>query len=174
MPPEIEQDAADTTAVHVISRDEAGAVVATGRLLLRGSAAVIGRMAADPAARGRGYGAAVLAELHRQAVSGGATEVELHAQVTARGFYERAGYAPSARSTRRPVSRTSRCGEVDDSRGSIAARNERGAGRGAESDRRTPAAVNRARIRRVGGRRARDGCDGSVRWEETRSVRPSA
>jgi predicted GNAT family N-acyltransferase len=94
VPPEIEQDDADTTAVHVISRDEAGAVVATGRLLLRGSAAVIGRMAADRAARGRGYGAAVLAELHRQAVVRGATEVELHAQVTARGFYERAGYAP--------------------------------------------------------------------------------
>jgi predicted GNAT family N-acyltransferase len=93
VPPEIEQDDADTTAVHVISRDEAGAVVATGRLLLRGSAAVIGRMAADRAARGRGYGAAVLAELHRQAVVRGATEVELHAQVSARGFYERAGYA---------------------------------------------------------------------------------
>jgi predicted GNAT family N-acyltransferase len=93
VPPEIEQDDADTTAVHVLSRDDSGAVVATGRLLLRGSAAVIGRMAADRAARGRGYGAAVLAELHRQAVVRGATEVELHAQVSARGFYERAGYA---------------------------------------------------------------------------------
>jgi predicted GNAT family N-acyltransferase len=93
VPPELEQDDADTTAVHVLSRDDAGAVVATGRLLLRGSAAVIGRMAADRAARGRGYGAAVLAELHRQAVVRGATEVELHAQVSARGFYERAGYA---------------------------------------------------------------------------------
>jgi predicted GNAT family N-acyltransferase len=93
VPPEIEQDDADSTAVHVLSRDDAGAVVATGRLLLRGSAAVIGRMAADRAARGRGYGAAVLAELHRQAVVRGATEVELHAQVSARGFYERAGYA---------------------------------------------------------------------------------
>jgi predicted GNAT family N-acyltransferase len=92
VPPEIEQDAADEEAVHVLSRDDAGAVVATGRLLVRGAGASIGRMAADPAVRGRGHGAAVLAELHRQAVLRGVTEVELHAQVTARRFYERAGY----------------------------------------------------------------------------------
>ena len=92
VPPEIEQDDADATAVHVLSRDAAGRVVATGRLIERGGAAVIGRMAADPAVRGRGHGAAVLVELHRQAALRGHREVELHAQVTARGFYERAGY----------------------------------------------------------------------------------
>jgi len=92
VPPEIEQDAADSWAVHVLSRDDGGRVVATGRLLVRGRTAGIGRMATDPAVRGRGHGAAVLAELHRQAVLRGVTEVELHAQVTARGFYERAGY----------------------------------------------------------------------------------
>ena len=92
VPPEIEQDAEDATAVHVLSRDAGERVVATGRLLVRGGSAVIGRMAADPAVRGRGHGSAVLAELHRQALLRGVTVVELHAQVTARGFYERAGY----------------------------------------------------------------------------------
>jgi predicted GNAT family N-acyltransferase len=92
VPPEIEQDAADATAVHVLSRDGAGRVVATGRLLVRGSTAGIGRMAADASVRGLGYGAAVLEELHRQAVLRGVTVVELHAQVSARRFYERAGY----------------------------------------------------------------------------------
>ena len=92
VPPEIEQDAADATAVHVLSRDGSGRVVATGRLLVHGRTAGIGRMAADAAVRGRGHGAAVLAELHRQAVLRGVTEIELHAQLTARGFYERAGY----------------------------------------------------------------------------------
>ena len=92
VPPEVEQDAADEWAVHVLSRDDAGRVVATGRLLVRGAGASIGRMAADAAVRGQGHGAAVLAELHRQAVLRGVTEVELHAQVSARGFYERAGY----------------------------------------------------------------------------------
>jgi predicted GNAT family N-acyltransferase len=92
VPPEIEQDAADATAVHVVSRDATGPVVATGRLIVRDGRAVIGRMAADAAVRGRGHGAAVLAELHRQAARLGFTEVELHAQVSAQGFYERAGY----------------------------------------------------------------------------------
>ena len=93
VPPEVERDARDATAVHVLSRDAAGRVVATGRLLVDGERASIGRMAADAAVRGRGHGAAVLAELHRQAVLRGVREVELHAQVTARRFYERAGYA---------------------------------------------------------------------------------
>jgi predicted GNAT family N-acyltransferase len=92
VPPEIEQDDRDATAVHVLSRDDAGRVVATGRLLPDGDRAGIGRMAADPRVRGRGHGAAVLAELHRQAVARGVREIELHAQVPARGFYERAGY----------------------------------------------------------------------------------
>ncbi len=92
VPPEIEQDAADATAVHVLSRDDAGRVVATGRLLVHGRTAGIGRMAADASVRGRGHGAAVLAELHRQATLRGVAEIELHAQVSARGFYERAGY----------------------------------------------------------------------------------
>jgi predicted GNAT family N-acyltransferase len=92
VPPEIEQDDRDATAVHAVSRDASGRVVATGRLLVDGERASIGRMAADPAVRGRGHGAAVLAELHRQAALLGVREVELHAQVTARRFYERAGY----------------------------------------------------------------------------------
>jgi predicted GNAT family N-acyltransferase len=95
VPAELEHDAADATAVHAVSRDDTGVVVATGRLLLDAAGpgrAVIGRMAADPAARGRGHGAAVLAVLQREAAVRGQTEVELHAQVTARRFYERAGY----------------------------------------------------------------------------------
>jgi predicted GNAT family N-acyltransferase len=92
VPPEIERDDADATAVHVLSRDDGGRVVATGRLVVRDGRAVIGRMAADATARGRGYGAAVLTELHRQALRLGFGEVELHAQVSARGFYEQAGY----------------------------------------------------------------------------------
>jgi predicted GNAT family N-acyltransferase len=92
VPPEIERDDADATAVHALSRDAAGRVVATGRLVVRDGVGVIGRMAADREHRGRGHGAAVLAELHRQALRMGLTATELHAQVGARGFYERAGY----------------------------------------------------------------------------------
>jgi predicted GNAT family N-acyltransferase len=94
VPPEIERDDRDATAVHALSRDETGRVVATGRLLVDGESATIGRMAADASVRGRGHGAAVLAELHRQAALHGVRDVELHAQLTARRFYERAGYTP--------------------------------------------------------------------------------
>jgi predicted GNAT family N-acyltransferase len=92
VPAEVEQDAHDATAVHALARDDDGRVVATGRLLVRDGCGVIGRMAVDASSRGRGHGAAVLAELHRQAAALGVTEVELHAQLPARGFYERAGY----------------------------------------------------------------------------------
>jgi predicted GNAT family N-acyltransferase len=92
VPPEIEQDDRDATAVHALSRDRSGRVVATGRLLIGDGTATIGRMAADASVRGRGHGAAVLAELHRQAALRGVGEIELHAQLAARGFYERAGY----------------------------------------------------------------------------------
>lgn len=93
VPAEIEQDARDASALHVVSRDDAGRVVATGRLLVgEDRRASVGRMATDAGARGRGHGSAVLAELHRQAALRGVAEIELHAQLTARGLYERAGY----------------------------------------------------------------------------------
>jgi predicted GNAT family N-acyltransferase len=95
VPADLERDDADAIAVHALSRDDAGRVLATGRLLLDAAGpgrAVIGRMATDPAARGRGHGAAVLALLQREAAARGQTEVELHAQVTAERFYERAGF----------------------------------------------------------------------------------
>lgn len=93
VPAELEQDATDAVAVHAVSRDAEGRVVATGRLFARDGRGVIGRMAVDSAARGAGHGAAVLDVLHREALRMGLREVELHAQLTARGFYERAGYA---------------------------------------------------------------------------------
>jgi predicted GNAT family N-acyltransferase len=92
VPPEIEQDERDATAVHALSRDAAGRLVATGRLLIGDDGTSIGRMATDATARGSGHGAAVLAELERQAARRGVPAIELHAQVSARGFYERAGY----------------------------------------------------------------------------------
>jgi predicted GNAT family N-acyltransferase len=92
VPAEIEQDDADARALHAVSRGDDGRLLATGRLLLGAGTAGIGRMAVDAAARGRGHGRAVLEELHRQALRHGCAAVELHAQISARGFYERAGY----------------------------------------------------------------------------------
>ena len=95
VPAELELDERDATAVHALSRDDAGRVVATGRLLPDAAGpgrAIVGRMAADAAVRGRGHGSAVLAVLEAEAAARAQRAVELHAQLTARGFYDRAGY----------------------------------------------------------------------------------
>lgn len=92
VPAALERDDEDAAAEHVVALRD-GVVVATGRLLLTGDgSAGIGRMAVDEAHRGHGLGAAVLTRLEQRAAELGRAVVELHAQVSARGFYERAGY----------------------------------------------------------------------------------
>ena len=98
VPPELEVDGLDPAADHVVARLD-GRVVATGRLvdagLVPGLAArevKVQRMAVLPGLRGRGLGLAVLRGLEARARERGASRVVLSAQVTARGFYERAGY----------------------------------------------------------------------------------
>ena len=53
----------------------------------------LGRMAVAREHRGRGLGATLLAAAHGLAAGRGAREVEIHAQLSALGFWERAGYA---------------------------------------------------------------------------------
>ena len=89
VPLELERDELDAVsdhAVHLVGEQ----VVGTGRLLPGGT---IGRMAVDPAHRGSGVGAAVLARLEQRARERGLARVELHAQAHALGFYERAGWS---------------------------------------------------------------------------------
>lgn len=93
VPAEIERDDLDEAADHAVAvRD--GVVLGTGRLVPRpDGTGGIGRMAVADADRRRGIGAAVLRRLEDRAVERGMPAVELHAQVHARAFYERAGYA---------------------------------------------------------------------------------
>ena len=90
VPADLERDEHDAGCDHAVATS-GGAVVGTGRLLGDGT---IGRMAVAADERGRGTGALVLARLEQRAVERGLASVELHAQVHALGFYERAGYAP--------------------------------------------------------------------------------
>ncbi len=82
-------------------------LVATGRLVdgridessvlvpgTQGTVGMIGRMAVAEAVRGQGLGRAVLDLLVASAAVRGLPAVELHAQVHARAFYERAGFSP--------------------------------------------------------------------------------
>lgn len=106
VPVELERDALDAQADHAVAR-LAGRVVGTGRLV-RGrideegalvpgttsSVGTIGRMAVTETARGAGTGRALLDLLVARAAERRLPAVELHAQLHARGFYERAGFTP--------------------------------------------------------------------------------
>jgi predicted GNAT family N-acyltransferase len=93
VPVELERDADDDRAAHVLGR-VAGVPAATARVVVAPErTAVVGRVAVLPAFRSCGLGRAVMAAIEAQAAVAGAYLVELHAQLPARGFYERLGYA---------------------------------------------------------------------------------
>ena len=92
VPEELERDEHDATCDHAVAL-RGGVVVGTGRLVAPGSGpGSIGRMAVSDRARGAGVGAALLQRLEERAGERGLPAVELHAQLHARRFYERAGY----------------------------------------------------------------------------------
>ncbi|MDX3237385.1 GNAT family N-acetyltransferase [Streptomyces sp. ME03-5709C] len=92
VPADLEYDAHDADAVHVLATGPDGALGA-GRLLLGGDGTgILGRLAVTGAARGLGVGAALVRAIEDEARRNGLTAVELHAQTHALGFYERLGY----------------------------------------------------------------------------------
>jgi predicted GNAT family N-acyltransferase len=92
VPPEIERDALDATALHLLAERD-GEVIACCRLVGDGAVVRLGRMAVAAELRGGGVGARLLAYAEGVARERGGSEMELHAQLGARGFYARAGYA---------------------------------------------------------------------------------
>lgn len=95
IPQEMEWDEADHSAVHVVAYNGLGQPVATGRLLQHApGTAKIGRMAVSRVLRGTRLGAELLQCLMAQARQRGDTEVLLHAQRSAEGFYSRLGFTP--------------------------------------------------------------------------------
>ncbi|MFC5214619.1 GNAT family N-acetyltransferase [Streptomyces coerulescens] len=104
VPQEIEYDAHDTDAVHVLAVREDGLPLGTGRLLYGEAAAAktdgdpsvgsLGRLAVTREARGLGVGAALVRAIEDAARARGLAAVDLHAQTHALGFYERLGYVP--------------------------------------------------------------------------------
>ncbi|MGW6913189.1 GNAT family N-acetyltransferase [Kitasatospora sp. NPDC054939] len=101
VPEELEYDELDATSVHVLALAADGSPLGTGRLIHGAEAlkltgtegrVLLGRLAVVRAARGTGLGAALVRALERAGREHGGTELELHAQVQALGFYERLGY----------------------------------------------------------------------------------
>ncbi len=91
VPAELEWDAEDEQARHVLALTADGSPVGTGRLLPGGH---IGRMAVLRPWRGRGAGGALLTELLRIAQAAGLEELALNAQTHAIAFYARFGFEP--------------------------------------------------------------------------------
>jgi predicted GNAT family N-acyltransferase len=89
VPSELEWDEADEVSTHAVAYDEAGQVIATGRLLPDGH---IGRMAVRKSARGQGIGAQVLRALLVEAKRQDYSELVLHAQTHAVDFYAKYGF----------------------------------------------------------------------------------
>ena len=91
IPREEELDAFDDAAVHCVAY-KAGEPAGAGRLVLMESDGKIGRMAVLKQHRGTGLGVQVLDALEHEGRERGVRLFKLSAQLTARGFYGRAGY----------------------------------------------------------------------------------
>jgi len=102
VPEDIEYDAYDAVAVHVLAVRQDGTPLGTGRLLHGEAAAAkgdgdltvgsLGRLAVAREARGLGVGVALVRAIEDAARARGLAAVDLHAQTHALGFYERLGY----------------------------------------------------------------------------------
>jgi len=102
VPADEEWDELDATSVHLLALDEDGAPLGTARLIHgpealaiagRPGTVLLGRLAVLKPGRGTGLGAALVRAVEEAGRAHGGTEMELHAQVQALGFYERLGYA---------------------------------------------------------------------------------
>ena len=91
VPPEIELDEYDAVATHAIALLD-GVAIGTGRAIVEGDSARIGRMAVDRQHRRSGVGGLVLRFLEDEAREQGATEFVLHAQDYVKAFYAAHGY----------------------------------------------------------------------------------
>jgi predicted GNAT family N-acyltransferase len=102
VPEDIEYDAYDDAALHVLAVRADGVPLGTGRLLYGEAAAAktdgdltvgsLGRLAVTQEERGLGVGAALVRAIEDAARARGLAAVDLHAQTHALGFYERLGY----------------------------------------------------------------------------------
>lgn len=93
----LDPDGQDLTALHLLGRDESGALLACARLIPTSAGPKIGRVLTAPAARGAGQGRALM----RRAIAECAQRwpgqpIALSAQAHLQGFYASLGFAPTS------------------------------------------------------------------------------
>ncbi len=93
VPEEMEWDEFDEIAWHAIVTED-NQTIGTGRLILDGHIAKIGRMAVQSLRRNQGIGKSILNALIQTAKEKGAQECILHAQTHAIAFYAKADFEP--------------------------------------------------------------------------------
>ena len=91
VPVDLEMDALDASAQHLVVYDHDSAV-ATGRLVITNGQYLLGRIAVLKEHRGKHLGDLVVRMLVRRAFEMGAQEVHLHAQTWVQKFYEKLGF----------------------------------------------------------------------------------
>jgi predicted GNAT family N-acyltransferase/predicted GNAT family acetyltransferase len=89
--PAIERDDLDDGADHFLGLLH-GEPIAAARLVVVDGKGIVGRVSVLPDARRAGIGAAVMRHVEARAMELGLAELELHAQVYVRKFYERLGW----------------------------------------------------------------------------------
>ena len=91
----LEIDEVTSATWHYVLYDDADQAVATARMTPTEQHVLhVQRVATLKAARGNGYARELLQRMAQDAIKQGFTELQLGAQVTAQGLYERLGYQP--------------------------------------------------------------------------------
>jgi predicted GNAT family N-acyltransferase len=97
VPPEIEIDEYEAQCVHFVLYNAENSAVATARLLPdkeHAGLATLQRMAVLKEYRSHGYGRDMIREVEKFAAQNSFSEIVLHAQITAQGFYSKMEYVP--------------------------------------------------------------------------------
>jgi predicted GNAT family N-acyltransferase len=94
VPLDIEIDENEALCVHFVLYNEENIAVATARLLPNKDVATLQRMAVLKEYREKGYGREVIVAIEQFAKLNNFVEIVLHAQLSAKSFYEKTGYTP--------------------------------------------------------------------------------
>jgi predicted GNAT family N-acyltransferase len=92
IPPNLEYDEDDRTALHALAKNREKAIGTARALFLSNNRAKLERLAVLKSFRGRGIGRGIISFFEREMKNYGIKKVILHAQCRATTFYESCGY----------------------------------------------------------------------------------